>query len=291
MATQSQLPTLKLGRAKTRAQTTRLTRAKSAEYDSTQLKSEVMIDSKQPIRSPSPERAKDSVAPKTTNISQDAAAIVAALSQLLQTQTKTPTTSPYPKYTGRTEEDPHRFIEVLEARLNADAIPTTDRSRIFFTTLESTAVNNMAKYEFAGLTWMDLKERFLYEFDSPDIKAELKALLYSSRQPQKEDAASYIWRQNRLFDRVSPDEEEGSRVRIIRDQLNLDIRREFAVYTPSTIRELADAATRIVNLNALSNQRPKPPRQTQGNIPKCKFCPEYHWHRDCPIAASQIPEN
>lgn len=152
---------------------------------------------------------------------------------------------PSPSFSGRTEENPIDFLQRHEQYATHNRLSEIQKTASFFNALQGQAATVMQKYRYCNLRYHELLARFNDEFKSEDLLSELRAELYSAKQQKYEPADEFIWCQYAHFQRLAPDEPEAAKARIIRDQLRDSIKRAFATYTPPTINELAEAATRV----------------------------------------------
>lgn len=158
-----------------------------------------------------------------------------------------------PSFSGSNEEKPDLFVNLFEEFVQDEAIPADSFVEIFFDCLKDKAILRMEKYRFARLSYKELKELFLEEFDSTEVITDLKSQLFSARQSRDQSPEEFIWQQYALYERLLPGESDFVKAKILRDQLLPEIRRHFLVFTPQTVQELADAARRIANFNQNKN--------------------------------------
>lgn len=128
----------------------------------------------------------------------------------------------------------------------------------------------------------------------------LNAQLYSKKQGEKEPVTVFLQQKYLLALRLLPDAEEDTLVPILLESLRPSIRRVIRAASPRSFGELLDRAVeaKLDEADEQPQKEPKKeePRKTPAqqrlstlgderrrNGPPCHYCPEYHFHRDCPV--------
>ena len=134
----------------------------------------------------------------------------------------------------------------------------------------------------------------------------LQAQLYSKKQTEKEPVAVFLQQKFLLALRLLPEAAEEEIVPILLESLRPSIKRVIRAASPRTIAELFNRATEAEADEAEEHPRretkkeelkTKLPETTQiksqlgftasaQNLPRCRFCPERHFHKDCPTLAN-----
>ncbi|KAK9738010.1 hypothetical protein QE152_g10232 [Popillia japonica] len=123
-------------------------------------------------------------------------------------------------------------------------------------------------------------------------------MLYGEPQKSDERGLEFIWRKRRLCQRLYPDWTEDNVISLIKRQMRTEYKVALGPHRYCSINELRAACIDIdelfhdtkrknyltpsSNSSSIKN-KPKPPTPSQREVPKCRHCPEKHWHRDCPV--------
>lgn len=203
-----------------------------------------------------------------------------------------------PQFHGLDHEDPERFITRCTEYFEALHIPDERRTRTASKGLKGAAETWFRACKEMDLDWDRLAELLRLRFNSRQIKSEIAAKLYGVQQGEKEPVGPFLQRKYMLFQRVRPTEDEATKVEALIGTIKPSIRRFLR---SQEINDYAGLLTIALQLEADENDsRNKAkgnttkmiPSETnngknkdrqQSSNPKCRFCPEYHWHRDCPV--------
>ncbi|KAL3286412.1 hypothetical protein HHI36_000921 [Cryptolaemus montrouzieri] len=148
-----------------------------------------------------------------------------------------------------------------------------------------------------------LKERF----NNPSLVAKLTAELYNRRQKDDEAVEIFLIKKQQLFRRLQPNTAEEVlvstltclvlaeyqpflyKIRTSKDLRETASHLERIVRRPATATRTADvhrvaatptSTTRTASRQALTDQSRH--RREQEGVPKCWYCPGYHYNRHCP---------
>lgn len=145
----------------------------------------------------------------------------------------------------------------------------------------------------------------------------LSAQLYSRTQGEREPAAVFLEQKHLLARRLLPDASEQHLIALMIESLRGSLRKllrtstfqsvqDFIARTMQLEQDEADErqhyktvssansssqknttpATTSTSANTTSSEKnisSNSQRRSEREPPKCRFCPETHWHRDCPV--------
>lgn len=151
--------------------------------------------------------------------------------------------------------------------------------------------------------WGKFQELLYSRFDNPVIVSRLNAQLFSRKQGDRESAGIFLQQKILLYKRIRDNEEESTRVTTLLELLKPSLR---MVIRPSKSQTLTCLLSKAIEAEYdLGDQQAPPPRprkeeQTKPppttktpdttGPPKCWYCPERHFNRDCPVNIQRLKE-
>lgn len=241
------------------------------------------------------------------------AAFQSLLSRLAQATPAPMEDVPRPEYSGRQHEDPRAFLADLEDFLASRHI-TTDRRkvRMALSCLKDEALRRMEPLVALGLQWEEFRPRLLSFFDDDATRRRITLAYLGTEQKANESAEQFIRTKQLLANRVDARIPQTDLVQTIRDLLLPQIRLYLRGVKPTTVTALIEEATAVEeDLKRLPRTDPAPSRRSaptpptrdrdpgprrdhdaappaanpqQERIPpQCWYCPERHFHRQCPV--------
>lgn len=221
--------------------------------------------------------------------------------QLLQTQL--PPTSPTPPvppplaptFSGRPDEDVDSFLTSMQEYLIASRVITNDWGRYAVKQLEGEAAKYYEPFVHMLENFATFCQRLRRRYDGPKVRADLTSKLFSEKQKAAENAEVFLALKERLLVKLFPNMGDAERVAVLTPLLHPELQPHVIASAPTTIPELTEVCTRLEAVTPKTIaptvlQRPVQlgaPRHTMtpaesSRSPKCRNCPGYHWHRDCP---------
>ncbi|KAK9667552.1 hypothetical protein QE152_g41290, partial [Popillia japonica] len=171
---------------------------------------------------------------------------------------------------------------------------------------------------------------FREQFSCERRTDKMHEMLYGEPQKSDERGLEFIWRKRRLCQRLYPDWTEDNVISLIKRQMRTEYKVALGPHRYCSINELRAACIDIdelfhdtkrknyltpsSNSSSIKNKpkppndtkrknyltpssnsssiknKPKPPTPSQREVPKCRHCPEKHWHRDCPVLKQKSGE-
>ena len=213
-----------------------------------------------------------------------------------------------PTFTGSDHEDPHSFLQECEEHFRQTAIEPNQWTRLAGKALQESAAKWFELYKTIYLPWMKFKELLVKKYAATTILMKLHTTLYSRKQSEKENTAIFLQQKYLLALRLRPEAPEEEIVAILLESLRPSIRRAIRASAPSSFEELFDRAVEaeidevddgprketrrddikmIKNISAEPVNIPAPTRR----VPPCNYCPERHYHRDCPVFNSRLNQD
>ncbi|KAL3286739.1 hypothetical protein HHI36_001232 [Cryptolaemus montrouzieri] len=166
-------------------------------------------------------------------------------------------------------------------------------------------------YDHVGLTFSEFETSLKERFNNPALVAKLTAELYNRRQKEDEAVEIFLLKKKQLFRRLQPNTADEVLVSTLTCLVLAeyqpflyeigslkDLRKtallERTVGRPATATRIADvhrvAATPTSTTRTASRQGlTDPPRYSreQESVPKCWYCPGYHYNTHCPERPEQ----
>lgn len=244
------------------------------------------------------------------------------MTKLLETFCKavTPAAPPPPKpesFTGDVYQDPQVFLTQLETHLDSKQLTPQGTVRHIADLLGGEAATWFQHISEQVDSYDCFRRLFLERYCTDEREDTLHALLYGEEQKQQERAVPFILRKERLYRRLRLNWEDKRTVSLITRQLTPDYRIMLGPHPLASVEELRRACAEIdeyihgkfteqrneskksfnkpfVRRNLPDTSQPKRPARpiataapAPGNShtgpPSCQYCPERHWHRDCPV--------
>ncbi|KAL3277898.1 hypothetical protein HHI36_013239 [Cryptolaemus montrouzieri] len=191
-----------------------------------------------------------------------------------------------PEFHGYNHEDPEEFLVKLTGTFAKHAIPEEK--------------------------WTITAEKF----NNPALVAKLTAELYNRRQEEDEAVEIFLIKKQQLFRRLQPNTADEVlvstltclvlaeyqpflyKIRTLKDLRETASHLERTVRRPATATRTADvhrvAATPTSTTRTASRQALMDPprhRREQESVPKCWYCPGYHYNRNCPERPEPVQGN
>lgn len=189
-------------------------------------------------------------------------------------------------FRGEDTESPLQFLEACRNYHYESQCSEIEVLRVATACLQGKAAQWWRPYAAFPLTWGDFSERLLKKFDGPEIRAQLTSQMYGQKQNARENAEIFILKKLQLFKRLQPDTPEDTAVPMWIELLKPAIRAHLRLNPPTSTDILLTTAANIEkDLEDTSREVRSSPRENLPageNLPKCRYCPGRHFHRDCP---------
>lgn len=207
------------------------------------------------------------------------------------------------RFNGLPEEDPREYLRRAEEYIGRNKVPPRLYDRVIRTTLAEGAYQWYKREPIPGnVDWAVFRFRFLHEYDSASVRANLKKRLYGEPQNPQQSVAVFIGNKVALFQRVEPEATEEEQVALIIELITWELRAYARLKEFRSTRELTQTLTLIEQ--DIREKQPVGRGLTQGAVPRnnprgagppartgppsaCRFCGGQHFHRDCPTRAVQ----
>lgn len=192
-----------------------------------------------------------------------------------------------PTFAGRDEEDPSEFIQKFHTTIQSFSLP----QGMWKTTLRNQLRGN-------ALTWYDrhasrfadyatFGELLKKHFDSQIIQTQRKANFFGQTQTANESSETFVSNKLRISTRLFPHHTEEETMTEILQLLHPTVQVHL-MNTPASLDELfqkleiIDKYRSVMKPKSVPLARPENDNTTKVNLPKCQYCPLFHYHRDCP---------
>lgn len=225
----------------------------------------------------------------------------------------TPPTPPPPKpdlFSGDIFQEPEVFMNQLRVHIEAQKLTEEGTKNEIVQFLTGEAATWYANLRNQIDSFESFRELFTERYNSEERNDMLQSLLYGVSQKQNERAVEFILRKKKLCTRLNLNWEESRLINLIRRQLRPDYRIALGPHPLNSINELRKACIEIDNYvhgdtTQVTQQNKSPvfvkpaapkwrremPSRENGNIPKCHYCPERHFHRNCPVLRERYPRS
>ena len=221
---------------------------------------------------------------------QGIAALASALQQLMETQTRPVARRRAPHFSGSPEEDPIAFLQKAEDYFQEKTHPD-DIVEAVAECLTAAAAQWFQTVKYR-IDWNQFREEFLLQFDGIEAQARLKMELFSKAQKADESCANFVRGKQLLAARLKDTTSEQILTAVCRQLIRAEISQALSFPYPATYLDLIRATSAIeaqhaetkkIRKAAPSAPRPEEPPRRPPGLPKCWFCPERHYNRDCPV--------
>lgn len=197
-----------------------------------------------------------------------------------------------PLFRGKLHEDPALFMKQSTGILRAHQIPDYTWLPLLKQQLQDEAASWWNEYGEFVSTWEQFQTRLQARFSNIHRTAEAHKEFYGSNHRANQPVEKFLRMKVQLHQRLSTNLTEVEVVTLLISQLSHDLRTLVRASQPTSIEELIMLANEF---ETDLNQRPKPkPSPTNtleaafNQLPKCRYCPARHFHRDCPVLKRQM---
>ncbi|KAL1447768.1 hypothetical protein WDU94_013913 [Cyamophila willieti] len=221
-----------------------------------------------------------------------------------------------PDFHGRQDEDPIEFIHNCEANLEAAACHPDRWIFAVVPKLRDRAKDWWISQKNVCRTWHNFQQALIAYFDSPVQKVTNQARFYGETQLENEPCESFVGKKLQMWRRLHPHGLDNDAVAPILQLMKPSIRPYLIINPPQSIQQLlllsnnieqastqtakqeppTQSETRRNHRNFEDGRRPhrdqkhfQPPPLQPFQAPKCRMCPGYHLHRDCPQRTNFAP--
>ncbi|CAG2055910.1 unnamed protein product [Timema podura] len=140
-------------------------------------------------------------------------------------------------------------------------------------------------------TWEEFQKRLTSHFARPTILAALHAEFYGREQQQTEMVETFLRHKVRLSQRLTPASPLDNLIPLLIELVHPGLRPFLRAPPPQDLEELItrnidverDLAKSCSTTSATSRPAETPSTSSELLPPRFHFCPECHFHRDCPI--------
>lgn len=220
-------------------------------------------------------------------------------------------------FSGLPHEDPEKFLTKLQAQLENQRIPVDQWAEFAERQLRGEASIWAKRYQGLQLDWPEFVQRFNHRFNNTLAVASLWSDLYGRKQSASESVEIFLLQKLKLLRRLAP-QCELQFLPVIIEQLRPELRIQLRAVPVRNFEDLMNRATLAEKdeLEAKSTSRPakNTPNSCDGSrgdsldqvggrpiveittkgedkaaqrrsslAPWCHYCPERHFHRDCPV--------
>jgi hypothetical protein len=177
---------------------------------------------------------------------------------------------------GWEHEDPATFLN----HVVGNAAPETHLNRATAQLRNEAALWWQAQRQLLP-SYDDFKIAFLHRYDGEDRRNQLLASFYGQRQRNDEKAEDFLRKKRLLARRLAPEMEEKALVRFCSGMLQPELVVSIGIVHPTTMDDFIYGVCRMED--QLEKCRKTSQNNTKRFLPKCRFCPETHYHADCPV--------
>lgn len=202
-------------------------------------------------------------------------------------------------FSGLPYEDPIMFLDEWEQYFTAANVTSYNSTKVATKHLHGDASRWYQPYTNLQWEWNTFKSRFLSEYASSSTLARLTGDLYGRHQLLSESVSLFLEEKLRLASRLAPHLTEDAQIAMLTELLHPRFQRFIFAAAPTTVEALLhharltertfreDAQQRTEKTTKPKQPAPKeddrPQNRAERSVPWCYFCPERHFHRDCPI--------
>jgi hypothetical protein len=108
-----------------------------------------------------------------------------------------------PEFYGLKAEDPIKFLENVESILTQARIHPSGWTKAVEPQLQGAAGTWWTSIKVLDLTWTEFRTELLESFDNPEIQAQLRAEILSTRQTTAESLSEFVLSKQKLGRRIN----------------------------------------------------------------------------------------
>ncbi|XP_043474044.1 activity-regulated cytoskeleton-associated protein-like [Leptopilina heterotoma] len=212
---------------------------------------------------------------------------------------------PFPEFYGHDYEDPRKYLHNCERYFRTARTDPDQRTQLVNKGLKGDAQKWWSLYKDLCFSWDDFESFFLSKFANPTAVMRLQASLYSHTQGEKEPVAVFLQQKFLLAKRLNVPLSPMELTSLLLESVKPALRCLIRPTNPSSFPELLEAATKAekdvadcaarkptpVREEAPRKPKPENTDSKQLRLPPCHYCPEHHYHRDCPVFQAQRPRS
>lgn len=211
---------------------------------------------------------------------------------------------PFPEFSGLDHEDPQKFLVNCERYFSQAQTDENQKTQLLVKGFRGEAQKWWNLFKDLSLSWVDFKDSFNRKYCSPTALMRLQASLYSQKQGDREPVAIFLQQKYLLSQRLVPSMAQPDLTILLMESLKPTLRRLVRPTAPKSFSELMEASILAEQDEADCTPRkpvstkeevpkkvtPEPSTSKPSQLPQCRFCPERHYHRDCPVLATKRSE-
>lgn len=192
-------------------------------------------------------------------------------------------TAALPAFTGEPEDDPEDFLRKLREYFSArDEQPDVQTAGKCLTGPAAAWLTRNPQYIYD-----DFETSIREAYNGRATRSRLLRDLYGRPQAIDEPVTSFLQRKERLCRRLQPEMADNPDfVAVLQDLVLPHLGAMLDLNPPTDLAQLKQMAGRVEARAATRESTPATAQQTK-RLPKCRFCPGYHYHRDCEEARRQ----
>lgn len=199
-----------------------------------------------------------------------------------------------PEYHGFDHENPVRYLERCTEYVEAYTIADQQRVKALEKGLKGEAEKWWQCYRGMEVDYARYQNLLTNRFDNETIRSDLISRLYGKKQTEHEPVGPFLQQKYMLYQRLRPDEPEATRITTLISLLNPSLRRAMRAHQFDDFSELLTKVLQAEQdeddgTGQTKKAKKEAPAEASkgtkktGNAPKCWHCPEFHFHRDCPV--------
>lgn len=224
-----------------------------------------------------------------------------------------------PQFHGKDEDNPLEFLNNFQSTLKTYNIPMDTWKAIMRNQLQHSARSWYDRNSNRFTSFPIFCDLFKHQYNNSTVQTRLKAQFYSNQQMLTENSVNFINAKLKAHKRLFPHQSEDDAIECLIQLLNPQVQVHL-LQTPHSIDdlllklEIIDKARKIEPERIKSSNKPersenpkfyatsdgKPTFQKSSTftntlqddkrnyqypnfVPNCRFCPERHFHKDCPV--------
>lgn len=226
-----------------------------------------------------------------------------------------------PQFYGKDEDNPLEFINKFTSTLQTYNIPMETWKAVMRNQLQHSARSWFDRNSSRFTSFQIFCDLFKQQYNNSTVQTRLKAQFYSNQQSLTESSVNFINAKLKTHRRLFPNQPENDAIEDLMQLLNPQVQVHL-LQTPSNIDDLLlkleiidkarkvdpDASKPVTKPDKLEQPKPKtipenkPVFQKSSSnipfgdkkttqytnfVPNCRFCPERHFHKDCPVLKNQ----
>lgn len=196
-----------------------------------------------------------------------------------------------PEFHAAAHEDVDQFLHICTQELSETRRPVDVWTKEIGDRLREDAARWFQPFKTLDLSFAEFSASLRRYCTHPRRIESFRADLFAERQASHENTEAFLRRKAKTASVVAPDVDEGVLVKLLVPLCQERARTFLYNARPRSVEEVLYLAAEY----ELDHPRPAPNvargerAERNASLPPCRYCPERHFHKDCPVLIQRYP--